>query len=118
MRYFSFPDNAKNLVNKIKGGNTKLVDEKIKTNFFETNSKDLRKGRSKSQEQKETIANLNTYHNAREDIIQLFDDYTRTASETRYRALQGEEIIGTRIKILPPKSDGKITDTTCRNKSW
>ena len=65
MCYFSFPDNAKNLVNKIKGGNTKLVDEKITTNFFETNSKDLRKGRSKSQEQKETIANLNTYHNAR-----------------------------------------------------
>ena len=43
MRYFSFLDNAKNLVNKIKDSNTKLVDEKITTNFFRDKFKRLKK---------------------------------------------------------------------------
>ena len=37
--------------------------------FFETNSKGLRKRHDKWEEQKETIANLNRYNNARDCSI-------------------------------------------------
>ena len=38
------------------------------------------------REQKETLANFTRLFNAREDVIQIFDDYTKEAYEATYKA--------------------------------
>ena len=45
----------------------------------------LRKGNHRSEEQKEILVFINRPFNAREDVIQLFDDYAIIASEARYK---------------------------------
>ena len=57
---FSFIGNEENVLNKFKSGQTKFRDAKKQQRFFETNLKGLRK---ESEEQRETIANLNKNYN-------------------------------------------------------
>ena len=54
--------------------------------------KKIRKSGYKSEEQKETLANINKLCNARDDVIQLFNDYTTIACEVRYKASKGKGI--------------------------
>ena len=47
----------------------------------------VNKCRQKSENQKETLANINRIFISRNDFIQLFDDYTTIAFEASYKAL-------------------------------
>ena len=46
----------------------------------------------KSEEQKETIANINRILNARENVIQMIDDFTTIAFEAKNKAIKGKGI--------------------------
>ena len=55
--------------------------------------------RDKSQEQKKTINNIRNLYNSREEVVQIFNDYTRDMSRNIYDSKQE----GTGLKILTPK---------------
>ena len=56
------------------------------------------KGIKKSEDQKNAIKNIKTLYESRENVIRLFDDYSRIVSKARYKTKYGEG-----LKILTPK---------------
>ena len=55
--------------------------------------------RDKSEEQNKTIGNIKNLYNSREEVVKMFNDYTRNMSRNIYDSKQE----GTRLKILTPK---------------
>ena len=55
--------------------------------------------RDESEEQKKTIDNIKNLYNSRQEVVKMFNDYTRNLSRTIYDSKQE----GTGLKILTPK---------------
>ena len=87
---------------------------------IEGNIKDLRKEGKKSEEQKET-ANINRLFNSRENVIQLFDDFTTATTEARYKAINIFLVINILIKrsqnVNTKQNASKIINSTWTSKA-
>ena len=73
----------------------KKKKEKFRSNLGETKRG---KWKHKSEEQKSRINLLKMFYKARENIIKLFDNYTKIVSNTTYEGKHGKG-----FKILTPK---------------
>ena len=56
------------------------------------------KGKDKTSGEIHAINNIKTLYKSREEVIKLFDDYSRIISEAKYKTKYGEG-----LKILTPK---------------
>ena len=56
------------------------------------------KGKNKTSGEIHAINNIKTLYKSREEVIKLFDDYSRIISEAKYKTKYGEG-----LKILTPK---------------
>ena len=100
VRFYEYRD-SKELFNAIKNSQIKFIEEKNKQNEFLNNLNKVTIGKE-TTEQKELINNLNKFCNSREEVINLFRDFTEMLSDANYSAKQNETK-GTRLKILTPK---------------
>ena len=73
-----------------------MQQKKIKKIKLDTN--EILKVRNKSQEQNSAIKNISTLYKSREKVIKLFNDYSKTVSEAKYKIKYGEG-----LKIITPK---------------
>ena len=100
MSFYEYRD-SKELFNAIKNSQIKFIEEKNKQNEFLNNLNKVTIGKE-TTEQKELINNLNKFCNSREEVINLFRDFTEMLSDANYSAKQNETK-GTKLKILTPK---------------
>ena len=59
---------------------------------------EILKGRKKSEEQNSAIKNIKILNRSQEKVIKLFNDYSKTVSEAKYKTKCGEG-----LQILTPK---------------
>ena len=90
-------DNALDIINKIRDGKTDLANQQKFKSFLG----EIKKG-NKSNEQKNTLYNIEMLYKARNEAIEFYDDYSLMMSETKYKAKQNETK-GVGLKILTPK---------------
>ena len=93
--------NSNELFNAIKNSQIKFSEAKNKENEF-LNKLNEAKIDKKSTEQKEVINNLNNCYSSREEVINLFRDFTEMLSDANYDARQNKTE-GKELKILTPK---------------
>ena len=86
------------LLDDIKKGETTLEQAKNYQKNYLDYLKTIRKG-NKNVKQRETLANLNMFYNAREEAIKFIEDYGSMILEARKLAKEQE---GTGLKILTP----------------
>ena len=86
------------LLEDIKKGETTLEQTKNYQKNYLDYLKTIRKG-NKNVKQRETLANLNMFYNAREEAIKFIEDYGSMILEARKLAKEQE---GTGLKILTP----------------
>ena len=98
--FYDYRD-SKELFNAIKNILIKFSEGKNKQNEFLNKLNKVKIGK-KATEQKEVINNLNKFYNSREEVINLFRDFTEMLSDAKYEAKQNETK-RTRLKILTPK---------------
>ena len=65
---------------------------------FKSNLNQISKASFKSKEQKRSSENIKLLYNSRQAVIELFNEYSLIASETKHKAKYGEG-----LKILTPK---------------
>ena len=82
----------------IREGYITLEKAEEKQKEFKSYINEIVKGSKKSQDQKNVIKNTKTLYESPEKAIKLFDDYSRTVSEAKYKTEYGED-----LKILTPK---------------
>ena len=100
MSFYEYRD-SKELFNAIKNSQIKLSEARNKQKEFLIKLNEVKIGK-KNTEQKEVIKNLNKFYSSREEVINLFRDFTEMLSDANYSAKQNETK-GTRLKILTPK---------------
>ena len=93
--------NSEELFNAIKSTKIKFSDAKNKQNEFLNRLNDIKIGR-KNIEQQEEIINLEKFYNFREEVINIFKDYTKMLFDAKYKAKKNN-ISGKGLKILTPK---------------
>ena len=98
--FYEYKD-SKELFNEIKNSQIKFSEVKNKQNKF-LNKLSIIKIGKKTVKQKETSNNLEKFYKSREEVINLFKDYTETLSDANYDAKQNETK-GKGLKILTPK---------------
>ena len=76
----------------------KLEEAKKLQVIFKANLNRILKGRFKSEEQKRAIENIKLLYESRKATIELFNEYSSIASESKYKTKYGEC-----LKILNPK---------------
>ena len=86
------------LLDEIKKGEITLEEAKNYQKDYLDYLKIIRKG-NKSVQQRETLANLNMFYNAREEAIKFIEDYGSMILEAKKLAREKE---GTGFKILTP----------------
>ena len=93
-------DNAFDIIDKIRDGKIDLSDVKNKQEKFKSYLGEIKKGNKKhrSQEQKNTLYNIEMLYKARKEAIKFYDDYSSMMSEAKYGATKGQG-----LKILTPK---------------
>ena len=93
-------DNALTLIDKIRGSKISLADVKNNQEKFKSYLREIKKGnnKGKSQEQKNTLYNIEILYKARNEAIKFYDDYSLIMSEAKIKAVKGEG-----LKILTPK---------------
>ena len=65
--------------------------------MFKSNLNETSKGRFKSKEQESALKNIKLLCDSREAVIKIFNDYSSTISEVKYRTKHGEG-----LKIITP----------------
>ena len=100
MSFYEYRD-SKELFNAIKNSQIKLSEARNKQKEFLIKLNEVKIGK-KNTEQKEVIKNLNKFYSSREEVINLFRDFTEMLSDANYSAKQNETK-GTKLKILTPK---------------
>ena len=75
-----------------------MLEKAEKKKKLKSNINEISVGCKKSEDQKSTIKNIKTLYESQEEVIKLFDDYSRIVSEAKYRTKYGES-----LKILTPK---------------
>ena len=98
--FYEYRD-SKELFNAIKNSQIKFSEAKNKQNEFLNKLNEVKIGK-KTTEQKEVINNLNKFYNSREEVINLFRDFTEMLSDANYDARQNKTE-GKGLKILTPK---------------
>ena len=98
---FSEYRDSKELFNAIKIGQIKFSEAKNKQNEFLNKLNEATIGKE-TTEQKELINNLNKFCNSREEVINLFRDFTEMLSDANYDARQNKTE-GKGLKIVTPK---------------
>ena len=98
--FYEYRD-SKELFNAIKNSRIKFSEGKNKLKEFLNKLNEVKIGK-KAAEQKEVIKYLNTFYNSREEVINLFRNFTEMLSDANYSAKQNETK-GTKLKILTPK---------------
>ena len=93
--------NSNELFNAIKNSQIKFSEAKNKENEFLNKLNEVKIDK-KSTEQKEVINNLNNCYSSREEVINLFRDFTEMLSDANYDARQNKTE-GKELKILIPK---------------
>ena len=93
--------NSNELFNAIKNSQIKFSEAKNKENEFLNKLNEVKIDK-KSTEQKEVINNLNNCYSSREEVINLFRDFTEMLSDANYDARQNKTE-GKELKILTPK---------------
>ena len=96
--FYEYRD-SKERFNVIKNSQIKFSEARNKQKEFLIKINEVKIGK-KTTEQKEVIKNLS--YNSREEVINLFRDFTEMLSDANYSAKQNETK-GTRLKILTPK---------------
>ena len=96
--FYEYRD-SKERFNVIKNSQIKFSEARNKQKEFLIKINEVKIGK-KTTEQKEVIKNLS--YNSREEVINLFRDFTEMLSDANYSAKQNETE-GTRLKILTPK---------------
>ena len=86
------------LLNEIKKGEMTLEEARNYQEDYLGYLKNIRKG-NKNVEQKQTLANLNMFYNAREEAMKFIEDYGSMILEAKKLAREHE---GTGLKILTP----------------
>ena len=86
------------LLDEIKKGIISLEEAKYYQKTYLDHLKAIRKG-NKSVEQRETLANLNMFYNARKEAIRFIEDYGSMILEAKKLTREQE---GTGLKILTP----------------
>ena len=86
------------LLDEIKKGIISLEEAKYYQKTYLDHLKTIRKG-NKSVEQRETLANLNMFYNARKEAIRFIEDYGSMILEAKKLTREQE---GTGLKILTP----------------
>ena len=76
----------------------KLEEMKKLQVIFKANLNRILKGRFKSEEQKRALENIKLLYESRKATIELFNEYSSIASESKYKTKYGEC-----LKILNPK---------------
>ena len=76
----------------------KLEDARRLQVIFESNLNQISKASFKSKEQKRSLENIKLLYNSRQAAIELLNEYSLIASETKHKAKYGEG-----LKILTPK---------------
>ena len=76
----------------------KLEDARKLQVIFESNLNQISKASFKSKEQKRSLENIKLLYNSRQAAIELLNEYSLIASETKHKAKYGEG-----LKILTPK---------------
>ena len=76
----------------------KLEEAKKLQVIFKANLNRILKGRFKSEEQKSALENIKLLYESRKATIELFNEYSSIASESKYKIKYGEC-----LKILNPK---------------
>ena len=97
MSFYEYRD-SKELFNAIKNSQIKLSEARNKQKEFLIKLNEVKIGK-KNTEQKEVIKNLNKFYSSREEVINLFRDFTEMLSDANYSAKQNETK-GTRLKTL------------------
>ena len=98
--FYEYKD-SKELFNAIKNSQIKFSEATNKQNEFLNKLNEVKISK-KTTEQKEVINNLNKFYNSREEVINLFRDFTEMLSDANYDARQNKTE-GTGLKILTPK---------------
>ena len=96
------------IIKEIKNGDKTIqltVEKQIK---FKSKLGQIKSGNSqhKLQCQKDTIKNVQNLYNSRQNVINLFNDYSKIRSDAIYKTKQSnanKEISGVGLKILTPK---------------
>ena len=84
-------DNAFSLLDKLRDGKISLADAKKKDQAeSKSNLSEIKKGNKKhrSEEQKNTLYNVERLYKARNIVIEFFDDYSLVVSETKLKQLK------------------------------
>ena len=76
----------------------KLEEAKKLQVIFKANLNRILKGRFESEEQKSALENIKLLYESRKATIELFNEYSSIASESKYKTKYGEC-----LKILNPK---------------
>ena len=97
---FYWKNDPLTLLEKIRDGKITLERAKELQEDLNNTIERIRK-RNKTQEQRKTLANLNTVFNGRNEAIEFYNDYSSMILEAKKKA--AEEQIGTWLKILTPK---------------
>ena len=90
---FSESDKSVVLIEKIRNGEISLLNAKNDQLNFQSRLGKIKKGRSKSKEQKNKIKNINILYKGRKDAIKFYDDYSSMVSEAKTK------VKGTWLKI-------------------
>ena len=88
------------LLLSIKDDKISLTDIKNNQEKFKSYLREIKKGNNKrkSQEQKDTLYNIEILYKARNEAIKFYDGYSLIMSEAKTKAVKGEG-----LKILTPK---------------
>ena len=84
--------NGIKLLRKIQSGEVKLEEAKKTANIFKSNLNEISRGWYKSEEQKSTLENIKLLYKSGKSVIKLFNHYSSTASEAKYKIIPGKEI--------------------------
>ena len=98
--FYEYMD-SKELFNAIRDNKIGFSEAKNKINEFLSKLINIKLAR-KTQEQEEIINNLERFYVSRQEVINIFRDYTEMFSDANYRAKQNETK-GKGLKILTPK---------------
>ena len=98
---FNKYDNALDLIDKIRNGETDLAEEKNNRNIFKIHLGEIKKEVKNQKNEKNTIHNIEMLYEARKEAIKFFDDYSLLISEAKNKAKNNTSSKG--LKILIPK---------------
>ena len=92
-------DNAVDILDKIRNGETSLTDVKNNQAKFKSNLSEVKKAhKGRTKKQKDTLHNIEMFYKARNEAIKFYYGYSSMMSQAKLKATNG-----TGLKILTPK---------------